>query len=111
MEKRPQKIQSTKMPAFRKNKWLGVFLDLVEEDLDELNWDPAVGDNLTSEERTELKEFTEADQIVIKKVTKEAMSSSSQWITTRGRYDVSLVMNARIKTYPGPLCVTSGTHQ
>lgn len=64
------KIRSTKMPLFRKNKWLGVFLDLVEEDLKKLNWETIMGDNLTYEERKALKELREADQVIIKKSDK-----------------------------------------
>lgn len=61
------KIHSTKMPFFRKNKWLGVCLNLVQEDLEKLDWESIPGDNLTREERRALKDLRQAEQIIIKK--------------------------------------------
>lgn len=47
-------IRSTRMPLFRKNKWIGVFLDLIHEDLGKLEWGTAEPDNLKSKERIAL---------------------------------------------------------
>lgn len=47
-------IRSTSMPQFQKNKWLGVFMDLVQGDLNKVNWTVNVTD-LSLDERLVLK--------------------------------------------------------
>lgn len=61
------------MPQFRKNKWLGVFFDLVEDDLSKLRWQMEFPDNLSHEERKALGELQEAEGLVVKKSNKEEM--------------------------------------
>lgn len=63
-------IKSTKMPPFRKNRWLGVFLDLVQDDLTKVNWQRGRKDNLDPEQRRALRELKEAPNLVIKKSDK-----------------------------------------
>lgn len=60
-------IKSTKMLCFQKNKWLGVFLDLVQEDLSPLNWTHQRNDNLDPDERQALQELNEGSKLIIKK--------------------------------------------
>lgn len=64
------KIRSTSMPQFRKNKRLGVFLNLVQEDLEKVEWKNSTGDNLSVDERKALKELQKAQEIVIKQSDK-----------------------------------------
>lgn len=68
-------IRSTKMPPFRNNRWLGIFLDLVQEDLNRITCDKITNDNLLPDERVALKELSEAPNL-LSLVTREAMWSS-----------------------------------
>lgn len=44
------RIKSIAIHQFRKNRWLGVFLDLVQDDPSEVGWDRRTLDNLTPDE-------------------------------------------------------------
>lgn len=55
------------MTPFQKNKWLGVFSDLVQEVLLHLNWTVLKYDNLSQEERLALRKLKEAPKLMIKK--------------------------------------------
>lgn len=54
------------MSQFQKNKWPGVFLDLVPEDLQKVNWVANTIDNLSPDECQALKELQDAERLVIK---------------------------------------------
>lgn len=58
-------IRPVKMRPFRRNRCLGVFLDLVEEDLNKVRWDGTLGYNLSPEERNALRELSEAPNLII----------------------------------------------
>lgn len=60
------RIWSTKMPQLRKDKRLGIFLDLVQEDLAKINWHINDTSNLPSDERQALMELRKSDKIIIK---------------------------------------------
>lgn len=64
------RIRSTKMPSLSKHKWLSLFLDLVQIDLEKVNWNWCCIDNLSIEECKALKELDEAPNLVIKKINK-----------------------------------------
>lgn len=55
------------MPQLRKNKWLGAFLELVEDDLSKLAWHSEFSDNLTLEERKARVVLHEAEGLLVKK--------------------------------------------
>lgn len=59
------KIRLTSMLQFRKNKWPGVFLDVVQEDLDKVDRTITVTDNL-SPRKLALKELQNAERLVFK---------------------------------------------
>lgn len=59
-------IRSTKMPQFRNNRWIGIFLDLVQEDLNRINWDKIPNDNLLPDKHLALKELSEVPNLIIK---------------------------------------------
>lgn len=61
------RIRSTTMPQFRKNRCLGVFLDLVQDDLCKVCWDRRTLDYLTPDERIALAELKDAKKVVTKK--------------------------------------------
>lgn len=48
-------IRSTKLPQFRNNQWIGIFLDLVQEDLNRINWEKLTNDNLLQTNAWHLK--------------------------------------------------------
>lgn len=52
--RRKPNLKIRSMPQFRKNKWLGVFLDLVQDNLEEVNWLKGTHDNLSSGEQLAL---------------------------------------------------------
>lgn len=58
------------MPPFPKNGWLGVFLDLAQDDLTKVNWQRGRKDNLDPEQHQALRELKEAPNLVIKKSDK-----------------------------------------
>lgn len=58
------------MLPFRKNKWIGVFLDLVQEDLSHLNWTHQRNYNFNPDERQALQELKDAPKLIIKKSDK-----------------------------------------
>lgn len=58
------------MLQFRKHKWLGVFLDLVLEDLKNVKWQNMTLDNLAPIERRAQRELQNAERLVIKKSDK-----------------------------------------
>lgn len=60
------KTRSTSMPQFCKNKWLGVFLDFVQEDLQKVNWMAIGSDNLMKDERKALTELQNDESVIIK---------------------------------------------
>lgn len=64
------KICFTSMPQFRKNRRLGIFLDLVQENLRKIDCQNNTIDNLSVDERRALEELQNADNIVIKQSDK-----------------------------------------
>lgn len=63
-------IRSQKMPPLSKNKWLQIFLELVQTDLERVDWSQKITDNLTTDERQVLTDLQEQSNIVIKKSDK-----------------------------------------
>lgn len=55
------------MPQFRKNKWLSLFLEMVQMDLKSIKWDGHLKDSLSREERKAIKELREARGLIIKR--------------------------------------------
>lgn len=58
------------MPSLGKNKWLSMFLEMVQADLGEIPWKQLGQDNLTPTERQALRELKEAKQVIIKRSDK-----------------------------------------
>lgn len=58
------------MPPLSKNKWLQIFLELVQTDLEKVNWTQKIIDNLTTDERRALNDLQKKQNIVIKKSDK-----------------------------------------
>lgn len=67
-------IKSKKMPSLNKNRWLNIFLEMVQKDLEEIPWKIKNRDNLFQIERKALKELKEASSLSTE-ATKEATSS------------------------------------
>lgn len=65
-------IKSTKMPPLNKNRWLCLFLDMIQTDLSRVNWKfkNKNEDNLSLAERKAIRELSEAPQLVIKRSDK-----------------------------------------
>lgn len=59
-------IRSLKMPPLSKNKWLNLFLDMVQTDLEKVDWTKKAIDNLTAGERQALNDLSKRKNIAIK---------------------------------------------
>lgn len=64
------RIRSQKMPPLSKNRWLKLFLDMVQTDLGKIDWSKKSPDNLTVGERVALNDLKKRQNIVIKKSDK-----------------------------------------
>lgn len=60
------KIKSQKMPPLSKNRWLSLFLEMVQSDLEKVKWHKRGTDNLTKGERNALDDLKKRKNIVIK---------------------------------------------
>lgn len=56
-------IRSKKMPPLSKNRWLYMFLEMVQADLEKINWTQKCKDNL-KDERMALTDLKEAKNVV-----------------------------------------------
>lgn len=63
-------IKSTKMSPLNKNRWLSLFLDMIQTDLSKIDWSIKSEDNLSPAERKAIRELSEAPQLVIKRSDK-----------------------------------------
>lgn len=65
------RIRSQKMLPLLKNKWLQIFLDLVQPDLEKVNWTQKISVNLTADERRALNDLQKRKDIIIKMSDKD----------------------------------------
>lgn len=65
------RIRSQKMPPLSKNKWLKIFLDLVQTDLEKVNWTQKTNDNLTTDKWRAFNDLQKRKDIFTKRVTRE----------------------------------------
>lgn len=64
------RIRSQKMPPLSKNKWLNLFLDMLQTDLEKADWTQKSPDNLTDGKIPALNNLKKRNNIVIKKSDK-----------------------------------------
>lgn len=69
-EKPIRKSSPLKCLSFLKNKWLSLFIDMVQKDFKSTEWSKNKKGNLTRDERQALNELREAENLIIKRSDK-----------------------------------------